>query len=80
MKNSLVWAFDDSYAHKFIVLWPLFHYVVLPNASDGRIEKKNWDDYKAVNVHFAQKIIENYRPGDISKWLKHCCYIDVLRD
>ncbi|KAF8952204.1 threalose-6-phosphate phosphatase [Haplosporangium bisporale] len=34
-------------------------------ATDGRIEKKNWDDYVFVNQQFADAIIEQYQPGDI---------------
>ncbi|KAI8096191.1 glycosyltransferase family 20-domain-containing protein [Halteromyces radiatus] len=47
------------------VLWPLFHYIVWANATDGRSEKKFWADYVAVNQQFADTIVANYRPGDI---------------
>ncbi|GJJ73482.1 trehalose 6-phosphate synthase/phosphatase [Entomortierella parvispora] len=47
------------------VLWPLFHYILWDEATDGRIEKKNWDDYVFVNQQFADAIVEQYQPGDI---------------
>ncbi|CAO3577456.1 unnamed protein product [Absidia cylindrospora] len=47
------------------VLWPLFHYIVWANATDGRSEKQFWADYIDVNQQFANTIIDNYRKGDI---------------
>ncbi|KAI1319792.1 threalose-6-phosphate phosphatase [Mortierella claussenii] len=47
------------------VLWPLFHYILWDAATDGRVEKKNWDDYVYVNQQFADAIVEQYQPGDI---------------
>ncbi|CAO3587680.1 unnamed protein product [Absidia cylindrospora] len=47
------------------VLWPLFHYIVGENATDGRSEKQFWSDYVAVNQEFANTIIANYQKGDI---------------
>ncbi|KAG0034895.1 threalose-6-phosphate phosphatase [Podila clonocystis] len=49
----------------WVVLWPLFHYILWDEATDGRIEKKNWDDYVFVNQQFADAIVEQYQPGDI---------------
>lgn len=50
-----------------VVLWPLFHYILWDEATDGRVEKKNWDDYVFVNQQFADAILEQYQPGDIGK-------------
>ncbi|KAG0263759.1 threalose-6-phosphate phosphatase [Mortierella polycephala] len=47
------------------VLWPLFHYLLWEVATDGRIEKQNWDDYVAVNQTFTDAIVEQYQSGDI---------------
>ncbi|KAI9247557.1 glycosyltransferase family 20-domain-containing protein [Helicostylum pulchrum] len=47
------------------VLWPLFHYLVWTNDSNGKSEKQYWEDYVAVNHQFAQVIASQYRPGDI---------------
>ncbi|KAF9362494.1 threalose-6-phosphate phosphatase [Mortierella sp. NVP85] len=53
---------DDSRA---AVLWPLFHYILWDEATDGRVEQKNWDDYVFVNQQFADAVVEQYTPGDI---------------
>ncbi|KAI7879049.1 hypothetical protein K492DRAFT_164231 [Lichtheimia hyalospora FSU 10163] len=47
------------------VLWPLFHYVIWQMATDGRAEKRHWEDYKVVNQRFADTIIQHYRQGDV---------------
>ncbi|KAI8882368.1 glycosyltransferase family 20 protein [Backusella circina FSU 941] len=47
------------------ILWPLFHYLVWSNKSDGRSEKQYWADYVAVNQQFADTVAANYRPGDV---------------
>ncbi|KAF9931429.1 threalose-6-phosphate phosphatase [Modicella reniformis] len=49
------------------VLWPLFHYILWDEATDGRVEKQNWDDYVFVNEQFADAIAEQYQPGDIER-------------
>jgi trehalose 6-phosphate synthase/phosphatase len=51
------------------ILWPLFHYLVWSNKSDGRTEKQYWADYVSVNQQFADTIAANYRPGDVSKYI-----------
>ncbi|KAF9901248.1 threalose-6-phosphate phosphatase [Linnemannia zychae] len=47
------------------VLWPLFHYILWDEATDGRIEKKSWDDYVFVNQQFTDAIVDQYQTGDI---------------
>ncbi|KAG0020363.1 hypothetical protein BGZ81_009371 [Podila clonocystis] len=47
------------------VLWPLFHYILWDEATDGREEKRNWEDYVFVNQKFADAIVEQYQTGDI---------------
>ncbi|KAF9142998.1 threalose-6-phosphate phosphatase [Mortierella sp. GBA39] len=47
------------------VLWPLFHYLLWDEATDGRQEKKNWDDYVFVNQQFTDAILKQYQPGDV---------------
>ncbi|KAI7848536.1 glycosyltransferase family 20-domain-containing protein [Circinella umbellata] len=53
----------DGYCKE--VLWPLFHYLVWTNATDGRNEKQYWEDYVFVNQQFANTIISHYKKGDI---------------
>ena len=64
---SGVFLFLCSFFSHFSVLWPLFHYILWDEATDGRIEKKNWDDYVFVNQQFADVIVEQYQTGDIGK-------------
>ncbi|KAI8149623.1 glycosyltransferase family 20-domain-containing protein [Fennellomyces sp. T-0311] len=47
------------------ILWPLFHYLVWTNATDGRDEQQYWKDYVAVNQQFADTIVSRYKAGDI---------------
>ncbi|KAI9138180.1 glycosyltransferase family 20-domain-containing protein [Paraphysoderma sedebokerense] len=47
------------------VLWPLFHYILWENATDGRMEKDDWEAYQSVNQQFADIICSIYQPGDI---------------
>jgi trehalose-6-phosphate synthase len=51
------------------VLWPLLHYIIWNNATDGRLESKQWEAYKAVNQRYADFVSEIYQDGDISKVL-----------
>ncbi|PWT82432.1 MAG: bifunctional alpha,alpha-trehalose-phosphate synthase (UDP-forming)/trehalose-phosphatase, partial [Blastocatellia bacterium] len=43
------------------VLWPVFHYLLdrIP------LEGTTWDAYKRVNERFAERVAEQYRPGDL---------------
>ncbi|KAL9941776.1 threalose-6-phosphate phosphatase [Verticillium nonalfalfae] len=45
-------------------LYTLFHYKQ-NEPSDGRRERINWADYYRMNQKFANKVIEQYRAGDI---------------
>lgn len=45
-------------------LYTLFHYKQ-HEPSDGRAERNQWADYYRMNLKFANKIIEVYKPGDI---------------
>lgn len=53
-----------------IVLWPLFHYLIWNDATDGRLERKQWEAYAMVNRKYAELVCQHYREGDISKWEK----------
>ncbi|KAI8969653.1 glycosyltransferase family 20-domain-containing protein [Pilobolus umbonatus] len=47
------------------ILWPYFHYVV-QDVSQNRISQDGpWQDYKALNRLFSDRIIRRYREGDI---------------
>lgn len=49
------------------MLWPLFHYLLWNNATDGRLERRQWEAYAAVNQKYADLVVKHYRDGDISK-------------
>ncbi|KAI8895637.1 glycosyltransferase family 20-domain-containing protein [Globomyces pollinis-pini] len=46
-------------------LWPLFHYVLWDNATDGILENKNYHHYCKVNQAFADAVLLHYQPGDL---------------
>lgn len=45
-------------------LYTLFHYKQ-HEPTDGRAERRSWADYFRMNVKFATRILEIYKPGDI---------------
>lgn len=45
-------------------LYTLFHYKQ-HEPTDGRAERSSWADYYRMNVKFATKILEIYKPGDV---------------
>lgn len=45
-------------------IYPLFHYKQ-HGPTDGRSERRWWDDYQRLNRAFADRILETYQPGDI---------------
>ncbi|KAI9485265.1 MAG: glycosyltransferase family 20-domain-containing protein [Benjaminiella poitrasii] len=46
------------------LLWPLFNYIIWNDATDGRIEKTQWNTYEAVNQKYADLIIKEYQETD----------------
>ncbi|EGG10551.1 family 20 glycosyltransferase, partial [Melampsora larici-populina 98AG31] len=46
-------------------LWPIFHYMPLSEHQDKVLENMAWKAYEEVNLLFAQKIVEVYKPGDL---------------
>ncbi|KAI8149805.1 glycosyltransferase family 20-domain-containing protein [Fennellomyces sp. T-0311] len=47
------------------MLWPLFHYLLWNDATDGRLERTQWEAYAAVNQKYADLVVQQYRDGDI---------------
>jgi trehalose 6-phosphate synthase/phosphatase len=45
-------------------LYTLFHYKQ-HEPTDGRAERRAWADYYRMNIKFAARILEIYKPGDI---------------
>nr|KMM64423.1 trehalose-phosphatase [Coccidioides posadasii RMSCC 3488] len=59
LKDQTRWR---RYAEREI--YPLFHYKQ-HGPTDGRAERRWWQDYQRMNQLFADRILEIYRPGDI---------------
>ncbi|KAI8099768.1 glycosyltransferase family 20-domain-containing protein [Halteromyces radiatus] len=47
------------------MLWPLLHYIIWNNATDGRLESKQWEIYAAVNQKYSELVIDCYQPEDV---------------
>ncbi|KAI7862975.1 glycosyltransferase family 20-domain-containing protein [Spinellus fusiger] len=47
------------------MLWPLFNYIIWNDATDGRLERQQWDAYCRVNQAYADALVENYKDGDM---------------
>lgn len=58
--------FDGHYAHfcKHI-LWPVFHYQIPDNPKSKAYEDHSWKYYVNVNQAFADKIVKNWKRGDV---------------
>ncbi|CEP15235.1 hypothetical protein [Parasitella parasitica] len=52
------------YGYCKTLLWPLFNYIIWNDATDGRIEKTQWNLYEAVNQKYADMVVEQYQTGD----------------
>lgn len=58
--------FDGHYAHfcKHI-LWPVFHYQIPDNPKSKAYEDHSWKYYVNVNQAFADRIVRNWKRGDV---------------
>jgi trehalose-6-phosphate synthase len=58
--------FDGHYNHYCKqILWPVFHYQIPDNPKSKAYEDHSWVYYVKVNQAFADKIIKNWKRGDI---------------
>lgn len=58
--------FDGHYTHYCKqILWPVFHYQIPDNPKSKAYEDHSWVYYVKVNQAFADKIIKNWKRGDI---------------
>lgn len=46
-------------------LWPIFHYLALPDNIDKKSEESAWQAYYDANMVYAKKVAQVYRPGDL---------------
>lgn len=58
--------FDGHYSHFCKqILWPVFHYQIPDNPKSKAYEDHSWKYYVAVNQAFADKIVKNWKRGDV---------------
>ncbi|PTB76327.1 glycosyltransferase family 20 protein [Trichoderma longibrachiatum ATCC 18648] len=58
--------FDGHYSHFCKqMLWPVFHYQIPDNPKSKAYEDHSWKYYVKVNQAFADKIIQNWKRGDV---------------
>ena len=58
--------FDGHYTHySKQILWPVFHYQIPDNPKSKAYEDHSWVYYVKVNQAFADKIVKNWKRGDI---------------
>ncbi|OAA59917.1 alpha,alpha-trehalose phosphate synthase subunit TPS3 [Cordyceps fumosorosea ARSEF 2679] len=58
--------FDGHYSHFCKqILWPVFHYQIPDNPKSKAYEDHSWQFYVNVNQAFADKIVANWKRGDV---------------
>lgn len=58
--------FDGHYSHFCKqILWPVFHYQIPDNPKSKAYEDHSWKFYVNVNQAFADKIVKNWKRGDV---------------
>jgi HAD superfamily hydrolase (TIGR01484 family) len=58
--------FDGHYTHYCKqILWPVFHYQIPDNPKSKAYEDHSWVYYAKVNQAFADKIVKNWKRGDV---------------
>jgi trehalose-phosphatase len=58
--------FDGAYTHYCKqILWPVFHYQIPDNPKSKAYEDHSWVYYVKVNQAFADKIVKNWKRGDV---------------
>ncbi|KAF2266320.1 hypothetical protein CC78DRAFT_459497 [Lojkania enalia] len=69
--------FDGHYNHfSKTILWPVFHYQIPDHPKSKAYLDHSWIFYEKVNQAFADKVIANYKRGDII-WVHdyHLCLV-----
>lgn len=46
-------------------LWPILHYLPLPDSLDKETEERSWNAYVEANWTYAKKVAEVYKEGDL---------------
>jgi trehalose-phosphatase len=72
--------FDGHYAHYCkTILWPVFHYIIPDHPKSKAFLDHSWVYYVKVNQAFADKVVKNYKRGDII-WIHdyHLCLVPQM--
>lgn len=72
--------FDGHYAHYCkTILWPVFHYIIPDHPKSKAFLDHSWVFYVKVNQAFADRVVENYKRGDII-WIHdyHLCLVPQM--
>lgn len=58
--------FEGHYSHFCkVILWPIFHYQIPDGPKSKAYEDHSYSYYEEVNKAFAQKVVANYKKGDV---------------
>ncbi len=71
---------DGHYAHYCkTILWPVFHYIIPDHPKSKAFLDHSWVFYSKVNQAFADKVVKNYKRGDII-WIHdyHLCLVPQM--
>ncbi|KAF2280974.1 uncharacterized protein EI97DRAFT_447089 [Westerdykella ornata] len=71
---------DGHYTHYCkTILWPVFHYQIPDHPKSKAYEDHSWVYYVNLNQAFADKVIANYKRGDII-WIHdyHLCLVPAM--
>ena len=65
-----VWCSDKDFDGHYVhfckrILWPVFHYQIPDNPKSKAYEDHSWKYYVNVNQAFADKIVKNWKRGDV---------------
>ncbi|EMD91010.1 glycosyltransferase family 20 protein [Bipolaris maydis ATCC 48331] len=72
--------FDGHYAHYCkTILWPVFHYIIPDHPKSKAFLDHSWVFYVKVNQAFADKVVKNYKRGDVI-WVHdyHLCLVPQM--
>lgn len=72
--------FDGHYTHYCkTILWPVFHYQIPDHPKSKAFEDHSWVYYVRLNQAFADKVVANYKRGDII-WVHdyHLCLVPAM--
>ncbi|KAF2684920.1 glycosyltransferase family 20 protein [Lentithecium fluviatile CBS 122367] len=72
--------YDGHYSHYCkTILWPVFHYIIPDHPKSKAFLDHSWVFYENVNRAFAEKVVKNYKRGDVI-WVHdyHLCLVPAM--